>query len=79
MKWIIFDDEARDNLADWNEETIYQVEPRLADAEGPHESEWLAPERVLHGVGYADYWPDKIGHLPVIKADPDDLFLPSEV
>lgn len=75
MRFLVFTDEYRKNLPDWNAGTIYQVEPRLADAEGPHKGKWLAPARVVHR-DYEEYWAEKLDGLEVISEDPADLFLP---
>lgn len=77
MDWIVFTEDQNERALEWNEETIYQVRPRLID--NPDHSrvgDYVAPARVVTG-NYTTFWADKLaGHMR-LTALPDGLFAPT--
>lgn len=78
MDWIVFDEEQNAQALAWNEETDYQVRPRLIDKpDHARFGDFVAPARVAGG-SYAAFWADKLADHERMTASPDDLFAPME-
>lgn len=79
MQWIVFTAGELPQLDAWSQDTEYKVSPRLVDnPDHTHFGTYVANESVTE-YEYDMYWADKLAGYPRIVAEPDDLFIPSDV
>lgn len=79
MEWIVFTADQYSDVLIRNNETEFQVRPRLVDLD-THEQfgNYVSPADVTTGE-YEEFWSEYLASHLRIVATPDELFVPSDV